>query len=308
MMNPAYRDVLVVDDHADLRASLSHTLRIEGFHVRTANNGVEALEAVRQECPHYLITDWCMHPMDGIEFCRQLRLESLPHYVYTILLTIKNDGEAVITALNAGADDFMSKPVRRAELLARFEAGARVLELEDRLSQLARCDPLTGVLNCRTAKQLLEKEWARAIRYRHPLSCVMWDVDYFKAINDMHGHLVGDKALQYLAQLAESQCRCPDYVCRWGGDEFLVLLPETNAAGAFCWAERFCASIAATPLAYRSFELPISASFGVAERQTSMPDPSAMIELADQALYAAKREGRCRVVLAESITMLAGVE
>lgn len=301
-MNPAFQEVLIVDDFPDMRASLAHLLESAGFRVRTAADGAEALQAAQKECPYFVLTDWRMSPVDGIELCRLLRQETLPHYVYIVLMTANNQADDIAIALNAGADDFVTKPVGRGELLARLHAGARVLELENRLSQLARCDPLTGVLNCRTFYQFLEKEWSRSIRYHHPLSCVIMDIDRFKSVNDTYGHAVGDEVLRGIAQLTDSKCRCPDYVCRWGGDEFYVLLPETDEDGAMCWAERCCSTIAGTQFSVKGHKLSITSSFGVAQREEGMQDPEQLLDHADQALYAAKGAGRHRVISYNAMT------
>ena len=138
-MNTRFQDVLIVDDAPTMRLLLSHILEGAGYAVRTAADGREALEAVQQQCPYYVITDWQMSPMDGIEFCRRLPRQDLPHYVYVMLLTAHAQGDDIVVGLNAGADDFIAKPVNKGELLARLQAGSRVLELEGRLSQLARC-------------------------------------------------------------------------------------------------------------------------------------------------------------------------
>jgi two-component system, cell cycle response regulator len=300
-MNPTYQKILVVDDHPEMRAVLSQLLETAGYQVRTATNGAEALAAVREECPYFVVTDWSMQPMDGLEFCRHLRQQTLPHYVYVVVLTVRDEVDNLIAALTAGADDFMNKPVRRAELLARLEAGARVLALEDRLSQLASSDPMTGVLNSRAAYQMFEREWCRSTRYHHPLSCILWDIDYFKTINDTYGHLVGDDMLRSLARFAEEKCRRSDYLCRWGGDEFLVILPETEEDGALRWAERCCAAIAATTFESRGHKLSVTASFGVAQQLESLQNPEQLLDMADQALYAAKNMGRRRAMSYTSI-------
>jgi two-component system, cell cycle response regulator len=297
-VNAFFQNVLLVDDDPGMLASLSHILKSAGFRVRAATNGAEALQAVRQECPYFIITDWMMSPMDGIEFCHQLRRENLPHYTYVVLLTVKDQADDTVTGLNAGADDFITKPVGEGELLARLQAGSRVLELENRMKQYARIDPLTGALNCRAFHQLLELEWNRAIRYRHHLSCVMIDVDFFKQINDTYGHLVGDRVLKFLAETVRDKCRNPDYVFRWGGDEFSVLLPQTDEQGACTWAERCCAVLTDTEFSSGPYTLRITASFGVAQRHKEMQNPEQLFHLADQALLAAKRAGRQRVVTA----------
>jgi two-component system, cell cycle response regulator len=297
-MDPTFQDVLVVDDDPAMGKNLSHILEPAGFRVRTATDGAEALKLVRQQCPYFVITDWVMSPVDGIELCHLLRQENLPHYVYVVLLTAKSQADDIITGLNAGADDFVTKPVSKGELLARLQAGSRVLELESRLGQLARCDALTGVLNSRTFYQLLEMEWTRAIRHDHHLSCVMIDVDFFKQTNDTHGHLVGDAVLKSLAEVVKAKCRTSDCLCRWGGDEFCVLLPETDEQGACIWAERCCSTLAENKLCTGLNKLPITASFGVAQSYRSMQSPEQLLHLADQALLAAKRAGRQRVVTA----------
>jgi diguanylate cyclase (GGDEF)-like protein len=298
MMGPTFQDVLVVDDDPAMRALLSSILKPAGFTVRTAADGSEALDSVLRQCPYFVITDWMMSPMNGIEFCRRLRQENLPHYVHIVLLTANTETDEIITGLNSGADDFIIKPVSKGELLARLQAGARVLKLENRLSQLAHCDSLTGVLNSRTLYQFLEREWSRAIRHAHHLSCVMIDVDFFKQTNDTYGHLAGDELLKALAQTIEGLCRHSDYVCRWGGDEFCVLLPETDEQGACAWAERCCSALLKSTFRAGSHKLPITASFGVAQRYKHMQNPERLIHLADQALLLAKKAGRRRVVTA----------
>jgi diguanylate cyclase (GGDEF)-like protein len=312
VVNPTFQDVLVVDDDPSVRASLSQMLASAGFRVRTASDGAAALEAMRHECPYFVITDWLMQPMDGIDFCRAIRRRKLPHYVYVVLLTGRSQSDDIIAGLNAGADDFVTKPVSKGELVARLQAGARVLELESQLSQLARCDTLTGLLNRRTFHQLLEKEWNRAIRYHHPLSAVMMDLDRFKSINDTYGHMAGDAVLRDVAGMIVQRCRCPDYACRWGGEEFCLLLPDTDESGARIWAQRCCAAIAEARFTVGTKKLSITASFGVAQWQEGVESAERLLDLADRALYAAKRAGGERVVCHSSIaageTVLAGSE
>jgi two-component system, cell cycle response regulator len=172
------------------------------------------------------------------------------------------------------------------------------LELEGRLSQLARYDSLTGVLNRRTFCETIDREWSRAIRYSHPLSCAMIDVDRFKQTNDTYGHAAGDSMLTELARTIERNCRRSDYLCRWGGDEFCVLLPETHESGALVWAERCREILFNTEIRLGSVRLPICASFGVAQRYENMQSPNQLLELADCALLAAKRAGRQRAMAA----------
>jgi two-component system, cell cycle response regulator len=297
-MNPAFRDVLLVDDDPGTLVSLSRLLKPAGFRVRTAADGTEALRSVRQECPCFIITDWLMAPMDGIEFCRAVRRENLPHYIYVVLLTVKDQANDTVVGLNAGADDFLTKPVHEGELLARLRAGARVLTLEKRLNRRAQHDPLTGVLNRRSFLEVFGREWARTSRHGGNLSCVMIDVDFFKWANDSFGHLVGDDILAGLARLIAGECRNTDYVCRWGGDEFLVLLPETDESGASNFAERCSLALTNTQFCADAERLTITASFGVAQRYGDMRSPKQLLTVADQALLTAKRTGRNRVATA----------
>ena len=297
-MNPFFQNVLLVDDDPGMLTTLSRILKPAGFRVRVASNGAEALQAVQRECPYFIITDWIMSPMDGIEFCRRLRREKLPHYVYVVLLTVKDQSDDTIAGLNAGADDFITKPVNQGKLLARLQAGTRVLELENRMNRYASRDPLTGVLNRRSFQEVLEREWRRAIRYRHHLSCVMIDVDFFKQINDTYGHLAGDSILTALVKSIKGACRDHDRLCRWGGDEFFVLLPETDEHGACAWAERCCSAVMEAEFCTGPNHLTITASFGVAQRDEEMRNPKQLLDLADQALRMAKKAGRRRVMTA----------
>ena len=306
-MTSTFQDVLIVDDDRVIRTILTDMLESSGFQVRQAANGIEALQIMRQECPYIVITDWLMSPIDGIELCRLLREEKLPHYIYVVLLTARSQANDIITGLNSGADDFLTKPVHEGELFARLQTGLRILELENRLSELAQRDSLTGTLNRRTFYEIFEREWNRAIRHQLPLSCVMVDVDYFKRINDTYGHMIGDHVLKFFAQSLEGLSRCSDYICRWGGEEFCILLPETDEEGARVWAERSCAAIAEMDFASDQHAITMTASFGVAQRQDAMDSPKKLLNQADQALYEAKKTGRNRVVSFGSLACLQSI-
>jgi len=294
LVEPTFRKVLIVDDDPAMRRVLVKVLKSAGFAVREAADGSEAIEIIRQNAPYYVITDWDMPVLDGAEFCRMVRQEELPHYVYIVMLT-GTYADNLVEGLACGADDFLTKPVKPQELLARVKTGTRVLELEHRLNILARSDPLTGLLNRRTFFELMEKEWARSCRSDRPLCCVMIDIDFFKRINDTAGHPAGDAVLTTLARRLEGCCRTNDYVCRYGGEEFCVLLGETNRQGASLWAERCRAAIAETPCKVGEADLQVTASLGVAQRRDDDDSPEQLLDRADQALLAAKREGRNRV-------------
>ncbi|MBW3598131.1 MAG: diguanylate cyclase, partial [Planctomycetes bacterium] len=187
--------VLLVDDDPATLGELTRWLEPAGYRVRGVRDGRAALAAMEAQCPQFLVTDWEPPSVSGREICRWVRSRELPHYVYTVVLTARSRADGLVQGLEAGADDFLTKPAQQDELLARLRAGGRVLELENRLCRLAQRDSLTGLYTQRTFFELLTKEWARSRRYHIPVACVMIDIDYFKRINDTFGHQAGDEAI-----------------------------------------------------------------------------------------------------------------
>lgn len=294
-------DALIVDDDPQLLRILGHYLRAEGFTVREAEDGEAALQAIGTQCPNFLITDWDMPRMDGLELCRRVRLENLPQYVYILFLTSKRSSPELIAALDAGADEFVCKPIDRGELLARMRSGQRVLDLEQRLQDAARRDPLTGIPTRRAFYEQFERELSRARRYKLPLSCVMLDVDFFKKINDVYGHAVGDEVLKVVARQLHAGRRTSDYICRHGGEEFCAVLPETDENSAIVWAERTREALAALRIPVGNSVLKITASFGVSQLLEDTKSGEHLVDQADQALLVAKQTGRDRVVCYRSL-------
>ncbi len=300
--NPqAQNRVLLVDDDPAILRLLGSWLEQAGFDVRTANDGADALQLIEQEAPDYLLTDWEMPHVDGPELCRKVREIPLPNYMYVVFLTARNNRNDIIDALDAGADDFLQKPIQKNELLARMMAGGRVLELERRLSALARTDALTGLFTRRTFLEYLEIEWNRARRHGLPLTCVMFDIDFFKRVNDQDGHAAGDACLQTVARLTLRNSRGSDIVCRFGGDEFLALLTETTEEQAAVWAERLRKLVQETPVHAGHVKVRVTSSFGLAQAREDTTSPEQLIDMADQSLLAAKRLGRDCVVAHEMI-------
>jgi two-component system, cell cycle response regulator len=295
-MTPTKFKILVVDDDQEIQILLGSWLEKIGFPIRVAGDGQEALDAIELDCPDVLLTDWEMPRVNGLELCRRIRSMSLPHYVYTILLTSKSCEAEKIAGLESGADDFLSKPIAKGELLARLKSGLRVLELERELSLLARTDSLTGLLTQRTFFEYLEKEWHRSTRLQLPMSCVMVDLDFFKQINDVYGHPSGDAVLKLTAELLLDNCRLSDTVCRYGGEEFCILLPETDESNAAVWAEKARERLGALSIPTELKEIRVTGSFGVAQRCDELSDGKALVKLADLALLCAKHTGRDRVV------------
>lgn len=297
---PEFRKALVVDDDPAMLRIVSKVLETAGYEVVRATNGLEAIEALRHDLPCFVITDWEMPVLDGAEFCRMIRQEKLPHYVYIVMLT-GSYADRLVEGLASGADDFVTKPVKAQELLARMQAGARVLKLEDRLRLLASRDPLTELPNRRTFFELFEHEWRRSRRAGYPLSCAMIDVDFFKKVNDNYGHLVGDAVLKWVSRMLLGVCRESDCICRYGGEEFAVVLPDTNEQGALMWGERCRLAVARAAFVSDGTTVPITVSVGVAQREDSLDTAEKLLDLADRALLAAKRQGRNQVVALGSL-------
>jgi diguanylate cyclase (GGDEF)-like protein len=308
--------VLVVDDENSMRALLKTLLAHAGYEVHEAANGRAGFEKALEIRPHILITDWLMPEMDGVELTRALRQTKLGRTIYILILTALEAEEKLVEAFDAGVDDFMSKPLKSRVLGARLRAGQRVVMLQQeierdreeirrfaaelavtnrRLQEAALTDVLTGFPNRRYAIERFQQEWLAANRSRRPLSCMVVDVDNFKNINDSHGHDVGDMVLKQTAQAIKSGLRAQDVVCRTGGDEFLVICPETDLEAAWACAERVRKAVVGIRMVMGALELNGSVSIGVAVRSAGMLDIDALIKRADESVYQAKQGGRNRV-------------
>jgi two-component system, cell cycle response regulator len=302
--------VLVADDDPLVRQVLCALVRAFGYSVQAAEDGLEAWEIIQAEPITLLISDWQMPRLDGPALIRQIRAAGLPRYVSCLLLTVRDQRTDRIHGLDAGADDYLVKPVDPDELRARLAVIARMLRLEQdlrdsnaRLQQLAEQlrhqaahDALTGLLNRQGLQSQAARELARAERAGQPLAALLLDIDHFKQVNDQHGHAVGDQALAHVAALLHAALRPYDLVGRWGGEEFLLLLPNTTPAAACAIAERVRTRIAATPLVIANQRMiTLQASIGIAGCFAGAPDLDTLVAAADQALYAAKAAGRNRV-------------
>jgi len=298
------RRVLLADDERIGRQLLQSWLEAWGYSVTIAVDGNQAMEALRRDPELRLaVLDWVMPGMDGLEVCREIRKGASEPYVYVMLLTARDDQDHIVQGLEAGADDYLTKPCNPLELRVRLRAGERVVALQselitarEKLRYEAMHDPLTGLLNRRATMTLLEQEYARVQRTKSSMAVVMVDLDHFKAINDTHGHAGGDIVLKQAAARLRCTVRAYDSVGRLGGEEFLILLPSCGHRDALAIAERLRRIIGASPISGGSKRLRISASFGVAASES---EPSAtaeeLVEAADAALYRAKRGGRNRV-------------
>jgi diguanylate cyclase (GGDEF)-like protein len=300
--------VLLAEDDPTTLLLTQRLLRKAGYDVDVVTNGALAFERLQSHFYPMVLTDWEMPEMDGVALCRAIRSASLEGYVYTILLTARDSKEHIVAGLEAGADDYLTKPVNEAELVARLNTGKRILALEQSLraankrnEHLSQTDALTGTYNRRHLMQRLPQEAERARRYRNALSLVLCDVDHFKQVNDTHGHQVGDQVLQGVAQFLRDSVRVEvDWVARYGGEEFVIVLPETPHSGALVVAEKVRAGLAAAELAIGNLVLKVTSSFGVAGFDQLEPGDVAIVDRliaqADACLYKAKSSGRNRVV------------
>lgn len=294
--------ILIADDDPVSRRLLEGTLVRLGHEVVSVSDGQEALVSLLSpDGPRLAILDWMMPGADGLDVCRTLRRRSAP-YVYVILLTARDRREDMVAGLDAEADDFLTKPFDKIELRARLRSGERVLGLQERLlkaqealREQATHDHLTGLWNRGEILEELDRETARARREKRPLAVVMADIDHFKQINDTHGHQAGDAVLRQTAERMRSVMRNYDSIGRYGGEEFLFVLPGCDLAEARQVAERARALVNGAPHHVGDLDLQISISLGVAWASDGSTEPTAIIKTADDALYRAKAKGRNRV-------------
>ncbi|WP_435628349.1 diguanylate cyclase [Candidatus Ferrigenium straubiae] len=312
--------VLVVEDDRAMLVLLEAMLKTAGHEVLVARNGVEAMRIVEQQHPQLVITGWTMQQMDGITLCRRLRESQERRDVYVIILTIQESVDRLVEAFDAGADDYLVKPIAQKVFFARLRAAQRVVRLQEelafdreqllrfskdlaasneRLQRLALTDALTELPNRRFAMERIEQEWALSKRGDRTLSCMMVDVDYFKAINDKFGHQAGDEALKCIANTLRQSARTQDVVCRYGGEEFLVICPDTGIDAAYQCAERLRLNVAALKFRSQGADIKLTISVGVAQKKGGIASVEDLLSRADECLYAAKQGGRNRAVCAK---------
>jgi diguanylate cyclase (GGDEF)-like protein len=311
--------ILLVDDDRAVLMIMKMLLDRCGHTVAVARNGVEALGMIKDFMPQIIMTDWIMPEMDGIEFCKALRRNPEWRNIYVFMLTAQESTDRLVEAFEAGANDYMTKPVNPKVLGARLSAGQRVVQLQEeleherqqlhkfsselaasnqRFQKLALTDVLTDLPNRRFANEHLDRQWALAQRNNTALSCMMVDIDYFKQVNDTYGHKVGDDVLKQIAHAFQMSVRKQDVVCRLGGEEFLVICPDVQAEPFYRYAERLRQNVSALtfndPATGKSFKLTIS--IGAASKAPMVSTSEMLLQLADKRLYTAKESGRNRTV------------
>jgi diguanylate cyclase (GGDEF)-like protein len=296
--------VLVAEDDAVSREYIATLLKTHGMQVTIAEDGNKAVARARDSQLDLVLLDIMMPGLDGLDCCRLIKGMVQDGFLPIMLLTARADTDSRVAGLRIGADDYVCKPFDERELLARINNLLRlkrmhdqIIEAKERLAALAVRDDLTELYNYRYLQTRVNDEFKRAERYREPLSCVMIDVDYFKRINDRHGHDAGDAALREVAERLRKAVREVDVVARYGGEEFLLILPSTNFSGALSVAERVWRSIGGEPFVMGNGQTEqVTASVGVAvfpSRDIKTKDQ--LLKAADRALYQAKHEGRDRI-------------
>ncbi|MGD0428586.1 MAG: diguanylate cyclase [Candidatus Acidiferrales bacterium] len=303
----ARKRILIAEDDPVSRRLLELFLVKWGFEVAVATTGTEALAMLeRMDAPRLAILDWMMPGMEGVQVCQKLRESSDRPYVYVMLLTARTQKEDLLQGLESGADDYLTKPFDSQELRARLHVGQRILDLQDQLIAAgeellyrATHDNLTGMVNRGVIMDTLRRERARQAREGGSFGIVLVDLDHFKYVNDTHGHLAGDDVLREAAQRMMGCVRPYDSVGRYGGEEFLIVVPSSDAMGTMGLAERMRRAIEAKPMVTNSVSIAVTASFGVTASIDKSPlDAQEILRLADAALYRAKERGRNRVELA----------
>ena len=300
--------ILVADDDRFSRMVLCRTLRSWGYEVEEASDGVAAAEALsRPDGPQLGVVDWMMPGLDGPEVCRRVREANAEPYRYLMLLTSRNRREDLVEGLNSGADEYLSKPFDPLELQARLRIGRRLLDLQaqliearDALHDQATRDGLTGLHNRTAILDALHEELARAARRKAGVGVLLVDLDHFKSINDTWGHLAGDAVLREASRRMEDVVRTYDRVGRYGGEEFLAVLPDCSREALLEVGERVRAVVSASPVYAEGTSIPVTASVGAAWISGACAS-DALVREADEALYAAKRAGRNQVVMGSDV-------
>lgn len=290
--------ILLVEDSAIDSYQISRYLEEWGLEFRVVGNGAEAWKLLQEpNAPDLLLLDWMLPGIDGIELCRRIRtLGASGMYFYTVMLTAKDKKQDLLTAMAAGADDYLAKPVDPSELKARVLVGKRILELQQSLRFSATHDFLTKLLNRGEILAGMQRELARSRRTGQAMAIILADIDYFKRVNDSLGHAAGDEALKEVARRIKSDLRPYDLAGRYGGEEFLLILPTCNLTPATHRAEQLRLSACQDPVLTPFGSIAITLSIGVTVRNPNSDlTVEELLRQADQALYQAKTTGRNRV-------------
>jgi diguanylate cyclase (GGDEF)-like protein len=303
------KKVLIAEDDPVSCHLLKNLLIKWDYDVTIATDGIQALRILESEgAPRLAVLDWMMPGMEGVQICERIRERTDRPYIYVLLLTGRTEKQDILHGLELGADDYLTKPFDAQELRARLHVGQRILDLQDSLLAAqgllqfrATHDTLTGVANRGVALDAVSREHARYVREKVSFGIIMVDIDHFKQINDTYGHQCGDTVLKEAARRMSACVRLYDTVCRYGGEEFLIVVVSANESISLALAERIRVAIESQPFATASGDVHLTASFGVAvSSNAGQMNADALLQLADEALYLAKHKGRNRSELAVS--------
>jgi diguanylate cyclase (GGDEF)-like protein len=286
-------DICIIEDDDAQRALLVRRLSAERLNIVECRTGEEGLTAIRRHHPRVIVCDLNLPDLSGADLCRQVRAEAPLEGSYLVVVTACSDRRTRYALLNAGADDYLTKPYDYVELLARVRNGLRISHLHERLRRAALSDGLTGLWNHAQFRELLDTEFARTRRYGGEVALLMLDLDHFKSINDTYGHEIGNRVLQATAGHLQRTVRESDIVARYGGEEFAIICPQTGLDDAERLAERIRTSLAEQVRLSQHPDLRITATIGVSSSEEPGVNTALdLINQADQALYAGKAQGR----------------
>jgi two-component system cell cycle response regulator len=299
--SPEQIKILVADDSAVYRKLIETTLAPAGYSLLFARDGQEAFALIARHRPEIVLTDWEMPDLTGIELCARIR-QNEASYAYIILITSNKRKGQIVQGLEAGADDYLTKPFHSGELLARIAVGRRFVELNQQLraknrllEELALTDPLTGLPNRRAIEEWGRRELKGAARHAFPFWIAIVDLDHFKSVNDNWGHAAGDEVLKKFAELLRANTRASDICGRIGGEEFLVAVTHLKREGVLIAIDRIRHAFEDTNFSFEGRALRVTASFGISGFSGNQaPELSHLLRDADAALYLAKRSGRNR--------------
>lgn len=290
--------VLVIDDSPDVHRLLKARLRHEELELRGVTNGAEGIALAKSIKPAICILDLDMPGTDGFQVLRTLKNDAATMDIPVIVLSAMISAQDKVTAFDLGAVDYITKPFNLTELRVRVRSALRLHRLVQMLAQRAQIDGLSGLWNRAYFDRRWAEEVSKASRHQRPLSLAMMDLDHFKSVNDTYGHPAGDAVLQGVARLVQRECRVGDVACRYGGEEFTVIMPDTTPADAVNLCERIRTALASTVWP-RHPERTITASIGIAGHAAAGDvSPGGWLEHADRALYAAKQAGRNTIIVA----------
>jgi len=300
---PSKRRILIVEGDTSTREQVTDALQRAGYLTLSAQSAKDVVHKIKAWSPHLLLIDNDMSEVNGLEVLGELRTKKLQDYVSVIFLSQKGNVGDIVKGIDAGADDYLVKPVQTLELLARVRAKLRVKELNDalsrmndRLAELVDTDELTGIFNMRNMMDRVSKELARAKRFRKPTSCALMDLDHFAAINEKTNYAFGNFVLSEMGLLLTQNTRTIDISARYGGDEFLIVFPETDRVGAERACERIRKAVEIKPFMKGEFNVKLTASFGIAScTHESALTAQDLVRAADHELHIAKQNGRNQI-------------